>query len=64
VTETAAGPTAKPDEEVTIGLPSSLLSALDQWARQAGVSRAEAIRRLLEVGLGRFKGYAPIRDPE
>jgi len=52
------------DKEITIGLPSSLLEALDEWAARAGVSRAEAIRWLLEMGLERFKDYAPIKDPE
>ena len=52
------------DEEITIGLPSSLLEALDAWAARAGMSRAEAIRWLLEVGHERFKDYVPIRDPE
>lgn len=64
MTEKTAGPTATPDEDVTIKLPLSLLVALDQWASQAGVSRAAAIRQILEVGLERFKDYAPIRDPE
>lgn len=60
--ETSAGP--KLDEEVALGLPPSLLLALDQWATQAGLSREEAIRHLLESALQRFKGYAPISDPE
>ena len=52
------------DEEVTVGFPSSLLAALDRWATQAGISRVEAIRRLVEAGLERFKDYAPIKDPD
>ncbi|MBS0220770.1 MAG: ribbon-helix-helix protein, CopG family [Proteobacteria bacterium] len=53
-----------PNEEVTIDLPSSLLATLDQWAAQAGISRTQAIRQLLESALQRFKAYAPIKDPE
>lgn len=52
------------DQEITIGLPSPLIAALDEWAARAGVSRADAIRWLLEAGLERFKDYAPIKDPE
>ncbi len=46
------------DPSVVVRFPPVLTEAVDAWARKAGddVSRSEAIRRLVELGLKRREG--------
>lgn len=36
---------------VSLKMPPSLVTAITQWADTAGVTRSEAARRLIELGL-------------
>jgi metal-responsive CopG/Arc/MetJ family transcriptional regulator len=44
------------DPVIGVRLPSGLVERLDQHARAQTISRSEAIRRLLELGLEAAKG--------
>lgn len=39
------------DEAVTVSLPPDLLEQIDDWAGRDEITRSEAIRRLVEIGL-------------
>jgi Arc/MetJ-type ribon-helix-helix transcriptional regulator len=39
------------DPHVTARLPQELIDAIELWAEKSSVSRSEAIRRLVEIGL-------------
>jgi hypothetical protein len=51
-------------EALQLTLPSSTVAALDKWAIQAGLSRAEALNHLLRLSLARFTDYRPIADQD
>lgn len=51
-------------QSLPVDLPPETVAALDQWAGRAGLSRSEAIRRLLEIALRRFEDYAPVEGPD
>jgi len=36
---------------ISLKMPPSLVTAISQWASVAGVTRSEAARRLIELGL-------------
>ena len=36
---------------VSTRLPKEIIAAIDDWAKQEGENRANAIRRLVEIGL-------------
>lgn len=52
---------AKPGRPVTVGatsfvgakLPPALVDRIDAWAKARGLGRSEAMRQLVEKGLGR-----------
>lgn len=44
------------DPLVAIRIPASATAKVDDWARAQGISRSEAIRRLIELGLEAAKG--------
>ena len=48
-------PTVLGDETVytALRLPATMSEAIDTWAAKSGMSRSEAIRRLIEAGLKR-----------
>jgi Ribbon-helix-helix protein, copG family len=50
------------EKSVTIRLPESLLDAIDAWALTAKASKSEAIRRLVEIGLGASAAAKPSRS--
>jgi hypothetical protein len=39
------------DPAVTARIPAEAIEVLDNWARSEGITRGEAIRRLIAVGL-------------
>lgn len=39
------------DVQAGMRLPAPLVEAIDRWADDNGVSRSEAMRRLIELGL-------------
>jgi hypothetical protein len=43
--------TTGPGEQVVVRLHQPILGELERWAAKSGVTRAEAIRRLLEQAL-------------
>jgi hypothetical protein len=44
------------DPAVTTRIPEKAIKMLDKWAKSEGISRGEAMRRLIEAGLqGRDK---------
>jgi hypothetical protein len=43
------------DPSVTVRIPAEILKQSDLWASANGVGRSEAIRRLVEIGLGSAK---------
>src|ERR1035437_8437639 len=43
------------DPSVTVRIPAEILKQSDLWASANGVGRSEAIRRLVEIGLGSVK---------
>ncbi|HEY6983801.1 CopG family transcriptional regulator [Reyranella sp.] len=49
---------------VPVRLAPATVDALDRWAARAGISRPEAMRRLLEAALGGLASYAPIEGPD
>ena len=61
MTKKIEGKKAKIGRPVTVGAtvlitskwPPMLVSAIDNWAKAAGASRSEAMRRLIEAGLKR-----------
>jgi hypothetical protein len=44
------------DPGVHVRLPETMLATLDAWAASQDVSRSEAIRRLVELGLNAARG--------
>jgi metal-responsive CopG/Arc/MetJ family transcriptional regulator len=42
-------------QTVTMTMPPALVATMDAWAAKAGVTRSEAARRLIELGLKRAK---------
>ncbi len=44
---------------LAIKLPLKLVAAVDAWSRQVGLTRSEAIRRLVEVGLRKKSEQRP-----
>lgn len=49
------GRPAVESEEVRSRIQQPLLGDLDKWAAQEGISRAEAVRRLIQIGLDSSK---------
>jgi hypothetical protein len=47
----AGRPATGRDPVSAVRLPTGLTSQIDEWAEQYQVSRSEAIRRLVEIGL-------------
>jgi hypothetical protein len=43
--------TTGPGEQVVVRLHQPMLGSIDQWAKHNDVTRAEAVRRLVELGL-------------
>ena len=39
------------DPAVTARIPNDAIELLDRWAKSEGITRGEAIRQLIEVGL-------------
>ena len=48
-------PTGGRDPHVTVRMPQSLIDEADAWATANDTGRSEAIRRLVEIGLGSVK---------
>ncbi|MBR0901212.1 ribbon-helix-helix protein, CopG family [Bradyrhizobium liaoningense] len=44
-------PATGKDPQVVLRMPAPLISSVDDWAEAAQISRSEAIRRLVELGL-------------
>lgn len=49
-------------EEVRSRIQQPLLGELDEWAEKQGISRAEAVRRLIRCGLNSSKNYCEEGD--
>ncbi len=47
------------DGTLVIKLPLKLVAAVDAWRKQVGITRSEAIRRLVELGLSRKSEQRP-----
>jgi hypothetical protein len=47
----AIGPLAQPEPFSAVRLPAGLTAEIDAWANDHEISRSEAIRRLVELGL-------------
>ena len=45
------------DPHMTARFPTELVATVEQWAAQNDLSRSEAIRQLVQLGLD-FSGYA------
>jgi metal-responsive CopG/Arc/MetJ family transcriptional regulator len=48
-----APPGTGKDPLVALRMPPSLIKTINAWAKQNAATRSEAIRRLVELGLGR-----------
>jgi hypothetical protein len=46
-------PATGKDPLVGVRIPPHLIAGLDEWAEDQGISRSEAIRRLVEKGLSK-----------
>jgi hypothetical protein len=49
--KTHGGPATGRDPHVTSRMPAALIAEVDAWATANGATRAEGIRRLVELGL-------------
>lgn len=45
-------PATGKDPLISARVPATLIEAIDRWARQSKMTRSQAVRRLLEWGLG------------
>lgn len=45
-------PATGKDPQVVVRMPPTLIAAVDAWGETNGTARSEAIRRLVEIGLG------------
>jgi len=50
-------PATGKDPHMTARFPSELVTTVEEWATRNDVSRSEAIRQLVQLGLD-FSGYA------
>ena len=48
------------DQLVTVRLPSETMRALERWAKRGKITRAEAIRRLLNSALAASRAAAKL----
>jgi hypothetical protein len=58
--KTRGRPATGKDPQVVVRMPPGLIAGIDTWGGENGVIRSEAIRRLVEIALGRAR---PIERP-
>ena len=54
------GPEMRMDQLITVRLPSETMRALERWAKRGKITRAEAIRRLLNSALAASRAAAKL----